>query len=63
MTHQQQIAEPTEYDVQRLIDEIRACVDDPILLEVLFLRANEICNTTRDSRLADERAERFANAF
>jgi hypothetical protein len=55
--------EPTEYDVQRLIEEIRACVDDPILLEVLFLRANEICNATHDPHLADERAERFANAF
>jgi hypothetical protein len=55
--------EPTEYDVQRLVDEIRACTDDPVLLNDLFLRANAICNATRNPRLADERAERFANAF
>ena len=48
---------------QRLIEEIQATRDDPVLLEVLFLRANEICNATHNARLADERAERFANAF
>jgi hypothetical protein len=55
--------EPTEDDVRRLEQEISCAPDDPVLLNDLFLRAIEICSATRDPRLADERAERFANAF